>query len=112
MSRDNRDVALLQFEMHVFFLCQLPCRMKWDAPVRALGYAPTLRDTGLRSRVPHADAERLAWAGLQTPRPRCCAVGTARARACPARGDGAVGRSPARPVADGHHLRHTWGSDL
>jgi hypothetical protein len=54
MSRDNRDVALLQFEMHVFFLCQLPCRMKWDAPVRALWYAATLRDTGLRSRVPLA----------------------------------------------------------
>jgi hypothetical protein len=54
MSRDNRDVALFQFEMHVFFLCQLPCRMKWDASVRALWYAATLRDTGLRSRVPLA----------------------------------------------------------
>src|SRR5262249_36187073 len=54
MSRDNRDVALLQCEMHVFSLCQLPGRMKGDAPVRALWYAATLRDTGLRSRVPRA----------------------------------------------------------
>jgi len=75
--------------------------------------------SGSRPGGSGVDGQCSWWRGCVHParqsrmpgRPPDGRAGAQRARECPVRGDGAARRSQARPVADGRHLRHTWGSN-
>jgi len=88
----------------------------WSSTAASRTRTPSAwRGRGSRTHAPRRDG-RAAVMGhtlrVQTTGQRGRRSARVAARACPARGHGAAGRIPARPVADGDHLRHTWGGDL